>query len=239
MPYQLFMKIILFLFLLLYYPYSIQAQQLFLIPKAGISLSNLAGAGSIAMENRSSLGVMAGMSLEMGLLKDNRWAFQPEIAWVQKGCHLVQTEYAFNLGVRDESFRISYLEIPLLVKRTFGKANWQWFLNAGPSLGIGLSGKHIYKENPDFFWLGEEWDIVFSDGRRLDTRLSPRFDVALLAGAGLSYNTGTVKIILEGRYGLGLSTVRVTGGEPTYLIPSHHRFLLLNVGVAVPLHKND
>jgi len=114
------------------------------------------------------------------------FAIQPEVIYSQKG-----TKYE----ILDESLkiRLSYLEIPVLVKfyvTPEGKA--QPFLFAGPALGIKLSAKGIVD--------GESEDI--SDEYK-------GTDFGLVFGGGLEYDLGKALFIVDLRYSLGLANIIV------------------------------
>ncbi|PYF72357.1 porin family protein [Pedobacter nutrimenti] len=103
----------------------VKAQDIQLIPKAGLSLSrqsisNVSGEGF-------KTGFTAGLGLNFQIAKSS-FSIQPELNYVSEGTKIKGTNLKYNLN---------YLEIPVLAKYTFGPV----YVNAGPSLGLAVGGK--------------------------------------------------------------------------------------------------
>jgi hypothetical protein len=105
-------------------------------------------------------------------------------------------------------------------------------------VGIGIGGKHIY-EDADF--KGYESKLVFSktdEGMTVKMQLSPLIDFSVQAGGGLSYNVGSCKLLVEGRYGRGLRPVKnqsLLDNRIYRYKEFKNRFLLFNAGIAIPI----
>lgn len=104
-----------------------------------------------------------------------------------------------------QKLNLSYLELPVLVKYRFGVG----YVNAGPSLGLRLN-------NPDNIGYGK----------------STGLDFGLQMGAGLSIPTGSGRIIIDGRYGLGLTNLAKE--SPTR---AKNRGVSFALGYAFPISK--
>lgn len=108
-------------------------------------------------------------------------SFGPEIHWLQKGYKI---EDIGNPIFEHATATLNYLELPLLVKFSFGETA-KFFVMGGPSVGYLLSGKYDYD--------GVEQDPDYDNINRLE--LGAHF------GAGF----GLGPIVIDVRYLLGIS----------------------------------
>lgn len=102
-------------------------------------------------------------------------------------------------------YNFNYLEIPLLAKYKFDMV----YINAGPYLGFQLNGSDKFK------------DLYGSKPRTVD--------LGLQFGAGVAIPAGPGKLIIDARYGLGLSDLSKGSGTV------RNRDANLSVGYAIPL----
>ncbi len=213
-----------------------RAQQLLLVPKAGASLHTFES-NTVFYETAGGTGLAGGLALEWGLLKNNRLAIQPEILFVQKGGKADFPDFAPML-TNDEVYRINYLEIPVLLKASAGGERLRVFVNAGPAAALALGGRLTYLDSRDF--RGYEARIRFGSPdseNSPNVYLSPRLDLSLQAGGGLSYRLAGMRLLLEARYGHGLRSLN-RAERPREDYDKSNRALLLLAGVAFPLNKN-
>jgi hypothetical protein len=128
------------------------------------------------------------------------------------------------MGIKTES-KFNYLELPVLAKVAFGSPVIKGYLNAGPSLALGLTGKYKVEGgmNPG------EMDIRFGDSMD-DTRryIDNRFDFGVQFGGGASFGVGPGAIIADVRYGLGLTDLDSRD-------QSKNRTWAFTLGYAIPL----
>ncbi len=115
-------------------------------------------------------------------------AFAPEVNFSQRGYKatgndLLGQEYT-------HTYNYNYIEIPLLLRATFGQQLVRGYINAGPTLGYLLSGKE---------------KITDSSGSReekIDTEdeIYNVLEVGAAAGGGIHFNTGIGSFMIDLRY---------------------------------------
>jgi hypothetical protein len=118
---------------------------------------------------------------------------EPEIMFTTKGAK--ETLFnPWNIGTR--TWKLSYLEVPLLLKMKFPVSNiFQPYLYGGPYYSIKLSGKLDYSTNGKN---SEEQNIEFLKSS----------DFGLNFGGGLRISIGArAAISLDARYSLGLANI--------------------------------
>lgn len=179
--------------------------QISIIPKAGITLSNVALDDDLP-DTESNLGFVAGVGLEIPLTDDRFFAIQPELLYIQKGAK----EDILGEEVKNIT---NYLELPLLLKVNFGTEQIKAFANAGPSFAYWLGGKFKQGDN--------EVDIDFDDGNY------NRLDIGLQFGAGVGIEAGPGAVTLEARYGIGLT-------DYTEDVDTKNRVIAVMLGYAIP-----
>lgn len=162
----------------------------------------------------------------------NELSFQAELAYAQKGFSLRQATdvdlfgVALPIGVTADS-RFSYLDLPLLLKASFGSESVKAFVMAGPSLGYALNGRLKTRSNGLL-------DINISNSEiNLDAINYERFEVSGVVGAGLSFDAGFGQITLDGRFQQGFTEL--------YDIPLlservKNKGFAINAGVAIPIN---
>lgn len=122
-----------------------------IIPKAGITISNLAANQFVGdMENhissRSGFVIGAAYNLSVGTVGKGIFSVQPEITFIQKGFKVdasgefFGSESFYTINTKQE-YKINYLEFPVLAKLAFGTDKIRFAVNAGPTIGFGLGGK--------------------------------------------------------------------------------------------------
>lgn len=160
------------------------------------------------------------------------FAFQPELAFTQKGFSLAQGAdidlfgTALPVGVRANS-RFNYLEAPLLMKAKFGSEQVKGFIMAGPALGYALNGR-VWTRSTGLL------EFQLSDNSiDLDAINYERFEVSGVVGAGIQINAGFGDITIDGRFQQGITEL--------YDIPLvservRNRGFAINAGVSIPLY---
>ena len=128
-------------------------------------------------------------------------AAQLEVNFAQRGWNEFIDDGSNNTYQRTTNS----VEIPFLAHLGWGKEErgLQFFINAGPQLGIFLSDSERYgfsKENP---WAPEKRPngITEQYGKQVEKTL----EYGIAGGAGLELKTGIGNFIIEGRYFFGLS----------------------------------
>ncbi len=168
--------------------------QITIIPKIGISVSKVAYEVPVVNIDKDDLESVTGLVLGAGLeyKVNDLFSFQPELLYIQKGGRI-------DLGIVEGETKLNYLEIPLLAKFNFAVDPVKLYLNAGPSLGFGIGGEN----KGNILGFGGSGDIDFGDG---DDELKP-VDVGLQVGGGVGYPLGQGTLLLDLRYGAGLSNL--------------------------------
>jgi hypothetical protein len=168
-----------------------------IIPKVGATMSMFTG----DVESDVKAGFTIGAALNMPL-GNGKFSFQPELNFIQKG---TKNEFRFVDGpnVSDitegtQKVTINYLEVPVLIKATFGS----FHLNVGPSVGFGLGGKYKIETADGEF----ESDVKFGnepdDETNLDYYIKESTDINLQFGFGW---TIAKTVLLDFRSGFGLT----------------------------------
>lgn len=227
--------------------------QVSVIPKAGLTLARQHFAEtSHAMftrkHNKNIAGFTAGVGFQVPVGKNNRFSFQPELLYVQKGRRLKYSGEYRAITMDDPNLNedglveinsktvINYLEIPLLGRAGFGSGPFKFFVIAGPSVGYALNGRYMWKTSPYSIDGHSEGRVRFKkepenytgDDYYRDPARYNRVDVGIQAGAGCGLAVGPGVLQCEARYGFGL-TPHFKGGTDA------NRVLAFTLGYAVPL----
>jgi hypothetical protein len=205
--------------------------QVSIIPKVGVNFANASLSESNFLEGGKSslIGLTGGLGFNFSLTSDNFLSIQPEILYSQKGFSSAST----GLVTYDGDYRLSYLEIPLLVKINFGGEKVRLYVNAGPSIGYLLSGR-VNGRVSALGILGTSIDesIEFTDSptpldiRQLDAN---RIEAGLNFGGGLGYAfAGSTALFVDVRYNMGLTDFNNQE-------QSKNRVIALTAGLQIPL----
>jgi hypothetical protein len=212
--------------------------QMTIIPKAGLSLSKIASEEDDEM--KSKIGLILGLGLNFQV--NDMFSVQPELQFVQKGFRI---DYSYSFGGYTEEVKsdiaINYLEIPILVKTTFGSDNFKFFLNAGPSIGFGLGGKakteFSFSDGVDDFSGSSNGKVKFGDepdSNEEDIYFDNRMDFGVQLGGGFLI---AKKVMVDIRYGLGLSNLmKKEDGMTAEEAKSKNRVIQFTVGVPFPMN---
>ncbi|WP_038028661.1 porin family protein [Thermonema rossianum] len=188
--------------------------QISIMPKAGVSLASTAykSAGEsdkTDMKTGFAFGVAAPISVS------DQFSVQPELLYIQKGGE----EKSNGLT---SSATINYLEIPVMARAHFGG----FYVGAGPYLGIALGGKAKIDDGSASI----EADLnIGTDEAEDDVKPT---DFGMYFGLGYGFEVGSGKLVLDARYGLGLSNIQPGGDSDNF---SKNRNIAITVGYAIPL----
>ncbi len=201
--------------------------QVSIIPRVGISLANAAiDEDNKRAGQRAVLGLTTGLGVNFALTPDKFLSVQPEILYSQKGWA------AENNGLvsYDGSYRLNYLEIPVLLKVNFGGETVRAYVNAGPSVGYLLGGR-----------LSGDWNALgllggdvggplrFTQTPDLLNELDAnRTEIGLNFGGGAGYAFGGRVLFVDVRYNMGLT-------DYNRAFESKNRVFAFTVGLQVPL----
>jgi len=171
-----------------------KAQQVEIIPKAGVNFAKQAI--SNLNNEKTKVAFQGGVAFNIQAGKSD-FSIQPELNFIGKGTRL-------KTGALKTNLSMNYLELPVLAKYSFGPV----YINAGPSIAMSIDGKE---------------KIARAYAQELK-----RFDFGLQMGAGVALPVGTGKVIIDGRYGLGLSNIANVGSIK-------NRGIMASIGYAIPL----
>jgi len=120
-----------------------------------------------------------------------------QLSYVQKG-------FTANLNDGPYSITYRYLQMPVLLKVTFGTGPVKPFFFAGPEIGLKLSAT---QSGPIF---GRDTTVDFPDSA------ITKFNIGILLGAGIAYMVNSAMMLfLEAGYDHGLSNITPSGKDPT------------------------
>lgn len=175
-----------------------------LTPKFGVSVYDFK---SDNQENVSNVvGITGGVSLSLTL--SETLSLQPELVYIQKGASYKFEEPIGDgiLETREIDLKVNYLELPVLIKATFGPKNYRFFVNGGPTFSYGLGGKTSYSLRWTF---GDEivldesaegdvnWGDYPEESEVQEVYFKNRFDVGAQFGGGITFFN---KVSLDVRY---------------------------------------
>lgn len=184
---------------------TVAQAQVSIIPRAGVVLANIDYDQDLAGQ-KSKTGLVAGLGINFPITSDNFFSIQPELLYVQQGFRSTAGNYNLN-----------YLSLPLLLKVNFGMENVPIYVNAGPAFGYALNGSGRNGNN--------EFNI--SDLNRLD--------IGLQFGGGVGVKAGPGSVLLDARYGFGLTNISNLDGVPDSQNKSRNNSIMFTLGYAIPL----
>jgi hypothetical protein len=203
--------------------------QVSIIPKAGINLANAAIDDNNALAGqRSVLGLTTGLGVNIALTSDNFLSVQPEILYSQKGWAAEN-----SAPVRyDGSYRLNYLEIPVLLKISFGGETVRAHVNAGPSFGYLLGGRLSGDWNALALPGGDAGGALkFTENANplvLNELYANRLELGLNFGGGVGYSLRGKILFFDVRYNTSLT-------DYNRAFASKNRIFAFTAGLQVPL----
>lgn len=176
--------------------------------KVGVNVANALLAPDLpAGSSKSARTGFIGGAFAEGRLSEG-FSVQLEALYTQKGFEVSSASGA-------ATYRLDYLELPLTARVTLGSGAFRPYLFAGPDVGFRLSAKVETAAG----------STDFGDATRTT-------DIALDLGAGVAYRTaGGTKLLLEGRYSVGL--VNVFSGLPGGTVNTRDLKILAGVAFAL------
>ena len=221
---------------------AVQAQ-FTITPKVGVTASTVGrskayndGVEADGGSRPLSIGFSAGVAFAIPV--GDIFSIQPEILYTQKG---------FKEKYDDDYFqsKINYVEIPVLLKFTFGEEDeLRFFGYVGPYVGYALNGSIIFKEGGEKNTLkskfGDEPANYTGDDLYIPTNEVNRLDIGAYIGAGISYPLGPGALSLEGRYGYGFTNFdKDSSGQASKEdLKSQNRTIGVFLGYSIPLGGN-
>ncbi len=124
---------------------------------------------------------------------------------IQPEVNFISKGTKFKNSFGNQTYNFNYIEVPVLAKYSFGPV----YVNAGPSIG---------------FLMGKSDKIKAAYGK------TKTIDFGLQMGAGVAIPAGPGKMIIDGRYNLGLSNISDEKG-----VDVKNRGFAISLGYAIPL----
>jgi hypothetical protein len=200
--------------------------QVVFIPRAGATVSFVAFSDDIINFTEAEFGPKAGFIVGIGveIPISHKFALQPELLWHQKGYYYYYEEIQYW---EEYNYTLNYLEVPLLAKVKFGR----FFVVAGPYFGYGISGTYKGEYNELGQGIDEKGKVKFGkqpenyegDNEYVDNAA----DFGVQTGLGIKIKS----IVIDLRYGIGLSDLYDTREGFTGDTKSQNRSLQLTLGV--------
>lgn len=214
--------------------FTCQAQTF--IPKAGVSFSNVAFQNTQAGQ-KATTGFLVGAGFNFPMDTDGFFSIQPELLYIQKG---YQSQWSTSSKTTDANIHLNYLEIPILAKLSFGSESLKGYINAGPSIGFGMGGKANKTTFDGTKTTSVTGSVKFGPQPLMansnDVYVDNQTDFGLQFGGGIGYQVGPGSLLLDVRYGLGMTNLYNLGDKQSAgANKSQNRVLALSLGYAIPL----
>lgn len=167
--------------------------------KAGVNLANLQREGQpIDFENIEEgtvLGFEAGLMYRLSITESLK--LQPELMLIQKGGTQNYEQPAIDQKTEINTF-YNYIELPILLQYYLGLDGTGFFVEAGPFLGIAMTGREDITTE-----LGGETFEATTDFDYSEEASQKRADYGFAFGVGYVFN----KISIGVRYNLGVNNL--------------------------------
>jgi hypothetical protein len=143
------------------------------------------------------------------------WGLQIEPAYVQKGAKVDQTETDEGFTVKlERTLKADYIDIPVLLKASFGDGPVKPYLLAGASVAFLMGDAKFEVDKATVNGMDVTSMIPSEDLAELERADVKSSDFILNFGGGVLIPVGQVNIFIEGQYNLGLSDVNDEELEP-------------------------
>ena len=128
-------------------------------------------------------------------------AAQLEVNFAQRGWNELIDDGSNNTYHRTTN----YIEVPFMAHIGWGKEErgLQFFINAGPQLGMFLNDKEFYGQSEEYPWKPE--NRPNGTNKQYGKAVEKQLEYGIVGGLGMEVKTGIGNFIIEGRYFFGLS----------------------------------
>lgn len=185
----------------------------------GLNLANFDIDPSIEgaeFKNRSAFGF--GGVFDYGL--NGSISFHVEPMYLQKGSKAMLK--AAGIEARDYEFKLAYIELPVMLKYSFGLENIKPYIMIGPTVSYLLSSKVTVTKGDD----------SIEEDRKDKTK---NIDFGLGFGGGVSISMGNNSIFVEARYAPGLTNINDDPNDPDTEIKT--KGIQIFAGITFPIGK--
>lgn len=173
-------------------PSVLYAQKVNVGVTAGASLTNIhISSDDISISPDIRVGLTAGVIADVPIAE--LFSFQPALNYVQKGAKVKMSDIDY-----ESKLTLHYVEVPLNILYKPAMQKVQFFVGAGPSFAVALSGKEKETEN------GNTTTYKYKFGNNPDEHDMRRMDFGANFITGIETKTGFLVAV---NYNLGLSNV--------------------------------
>ncbi len=139
-------------------------------------------------------------------------SLQTEFLFSKKGHRLNYRKDTVELNIDGyQKYVLNYLEVPVLLKVSFGPDEVKGFVNAGPYWGRWIGGKN--KTKVDYIINGESEPVDETNKIDFDTDFEDlaydanQSDFGLIIGGGFMYEAGPGNLLIDFRYTMSLRDI--------------------------------
>lgn len=169
----------------------------------GVSIANYkAKTGDESESGKAKTGFTAGLLLDLAIGK--HLSFQPAVNFVQKGTKDEETVYSTTEKVK---LTTNYIELPLNVLYNSRGRIGNFFIGAGPSIAVAISGKYKYSDGVNSI----NENIKFGSG---DDDMMKQVDLGANIITGFALNNG---LLFSVNYNAGLNNLAAQGSDDVSL----------------------
>lgn len=173
----------------------------------------------LSITSKTKAGFTAGLLASIPL--GQHFSFMPALNFLQKGGTLTSED-------SNDKTNLNYVELPLNFVYNARSVAGNFFVGAGPSLSMGLSGKYKFQENG-----GEPVtsDIHFGSGSDDDLK---GFEAGVNILAGFQLRNG---FLITANYNTGLSNLNISNESEPNKTKYHNRYFSVRVGYMFSVKK--
>ncbi|MFK7771000.1 MAG: porin family protein [Saprospiraceae bacterium] len=213
--------------------------------KVGYTSSNLSNRGELpSTELKRGYGLLVGVMRQFGI--NDKISVITELNLQQKGV-IISGSIPSN-DFKSQSI-ISYLEVPILLKYSIGE-NLKFFGSVGPYLGYAITAKskNIVTVNDETMTTKTRIKFGVMPGNYTGkngylNKTFNQLEIGLYVGTGIQKRLGTGSLILDARFGIGLTDINNTGelypnGKPDDYKPNKFNNISISIGYLFPFGGN-
>jgi hypothetical protein len=183
-------------------------------------------------------GILVGGQLDHWF--NHSWALSVQLLYDQKGVHSDMNGYAspvnglssLGTSISTADWTISYLEVPLLAKLSFGHGTLRPYIFAGPSIGFLLSNREKLHQIGTYnfpYGVGANYTI---DTTANITDSTAKIDISIIVGAGISVALSSgIALFADAAYAFGLTNIDKYYEDSENDIYIHSRDIRIAAGV--------
>jgi hypothetical protein len=212
------------------------AQQMMIGARLGANLANQSNDSlPSGASNSINTGILAGVQFDYWF--NDMWALSVQAFYDEKGSNEhysqpVTFEGETTTATGTSNLNLNYIEVPILLKASFGSSNIRPYVFAGPSFGFFLSGNESTNTAATFPGAINTTTSAYQD--IADSSINSP-DISVVFGAGVSSKlTSGQMLFLDAAYSLGLVNITKTSSGDNTTIKS--RDIRIAAGILFPLN---